>query len=241
MQLKSPHNVRGVVTVIPAHNEQQLLPACLRSLRRAADSAPIPVTTIVVLDSCSDGSAFAVGDFADVLVVEYGNVGAARAAGFSASGSVGREDVWFTTTDADSAVPESWYVDQLDYWPHHDVVVGKVRVDWSTHSERTRRRYDNAYRLRGNNNHGHIHGANLGMRADLYHRVGGFRPLAVAEDVDLVERMRDAGALIAWDERNVVTTSDRRTPRARGGFGDHLRGLEHDPQTHRPVAVAEHP
>ena len=226
---ESVRQLRSIVTVVPVHNEQRLLPACLRSIERAKAAVPVPVTTIVVLDSCTDDSAAAVPAFARAVTVRCRNVGAARAAGFAACGEAGSEDVWLATTDADSTVPQSWFVDQLSYWADHDAVVGTVRVDWSTHSSATRRRYDldYDYRHQPGAEHGHIHGANLGVRADLYHRIGGFRPLAVSEDVDLVCRLRAAGARIAWDEQNVVTTSDRRDARARGGFGDHLRGLEH--------------
>ena len=218
--------LRSIVTVVPAHNEQRLLSACLRSIEHAAAAVPVPVTTIVVLDSCSDDSATAIPDSVRTVTVRCRNVGAARAAGFTASGHAGSDDVWFATTDADSTVPSAWFINQLSYWADHDAVLGTVRVDWSAHSAHTRKRYDENYRRRPGAEHGHIHGANLGMRADLYHRIGGFRPLAVSEDVDLVHRMRAAGARIAWDEQNIVTTSDRRDPRARGGFGDHLRALE---------------
>lgn len=232
---RSEHALRSIVTVIPAHNEQQLLPACLRSIEHAAAAVPIPVTTIVVLDSCSDDSALAVPNSVRTVTVRCRNVGAARAAGFAASGHAGSTDVWFATTDADSTVPPTWFIDQLSYWADHDAVVGTVRVDWSAHATPTRQRYDADYRTPPGTEHGHIHGANLGMRADLYHRVGGFYPVAVSEDVDLVHRMRAAGARIAWDEQNMVTTSDRRDPRARGGFGDHLHALENavrlDPPT----------
>ena len=159
--------------------------------------------------------------------MRHHNVGAARAAGFATGGPCDRDDVWFATTDADSVVPTSWFTDQVAYWTDYDVVVGTVRVDWSVHSLRTRRRYDEAYRHRQGSTHGHVHGANLGMRSSTYHHVGGFHALAVSEDIDLVDRMSKAGARIAWDERNIVKTSDRRTPRARGGFGDYLRQLEH--------------
>lgn len=215
----------AIVVVVPAHNERELLPRCLRSIARAAAAVPVPVTTMVVLDSCSDGSAAVVGRWARVVPVRYRNVGAARAAGFAASGMCDRDDVWFATTDADSVVPPGWFTDQLEHRPLHDAVVGQVRVEWSVHDARTRRRYDEAYRRRAGATHGHIHGANLALSSSAYRQIGGFRPLAVSEDVDLVNRLRGAGARIVWDERNVVTTSDRRDPRARGGFGDHLRAL----------------
>ena len=63
------------------------------------------------------------------------------------------------------------------------------------------------------------------VRADAYWRVGGFQPLEVSEDVDLVERLIGAGAPLVWDDRNAVLTSDRSDCRARGGFGDYVRSL----------------
>ncbi|MGW4477478.1 glycosyltransferase [Rhodococcus triatomae] len=224
--ISQPHGPDAIVTVVPVHNERELLPRCLDSITRAAELAPVPVTTIVVLDSCTDGSEEVVGDGARLVRVDHRNVGAARAAGFAASGLDDIGNVWFATTDADTTVPRTWFTDQLAYWADHDAVVGTVRVAWSAHSARTRRRHDAAYARRRGTTHGHVHGANLGLRADVYREVGGFRPLALAEDVDLVDRLRAAGARIAWDEENAVTTSDRRTPRARGGFGDHLAAIE---------------
>jgi hypothetical protein len=66
------------------------------------------------------------------------------------------------------------------------------------------------------------------VRADAYWRVGGFRALHVGEDVDLVGRLVEAGAPLAWDAHNAVRTSDRSDCRARGGFGDYVRSLAED-------------
>lgn len=237
---------RAIVTVVPAHNERERLAACLAALRRAAGRVPVPVATIVVLDACSDGTEHAIPDAPGlagplhVVEVDFRNVGAARAAGFAASGRIGRDDVWFATTDADSVVPDEWYLEQLAHAAAHDVVAGTVRVDWTCHTAGTRSRYEARYRRRPDGRqHGHVHGANLGLRADLYGRIGGFAPLPVSEDVDLVTRAAAAGARIAWHDGNVVTTSDRRDPRARGGFGDHLHELARIGSAARPTLAAE--
>jgi hypothetical protein len=58
--------------------------------------------------------------------------------------------------------------------------------------------------------------------------VGGFRPLHVGEDVDLVDRLLSAGTPLAGDTDNAVLTSDRRDFRAAGGFGDYVRSLAED-------------
>ena len=156
-------------------------------------------------------------------------MGAARAAGFAAAAPRSDTRTWLATTDADSVVPTTWLADQA---VHHRAlvqgVVGTVSVDWRQHSATTRGRYDQLYHVGDPGMHGHVHGANLGVRADAYWRVGGFRALHVGEDVDLVSRLVEAGTPLAWDAHNAVLTSDRRDCRARGGFGDYVRSLAED-------------
>src|SRR6476661_6765532 len=220
--------LREIVVVVPAHNERERLPACLASVAAAARQATVPVTVVVVLDACTDRPEDAIARPVRALSVSGRNVGAARAAGFAAAAPRSDARTWLATTDADSVVPTTWLADQA---VHHRAlvqgVVGTVSVDWQQHSATTRRRYDRLYRV-GEGVHGHVHGANLGVRADAYWRVGGFRPLHVGEDVDLVDRLVEAGALLAWDAHNAVLTSDRRDCRARGGFGDYVRSLAED-------------
>jgi glycosyltransferase involved in cell wall biosynthesis len=213
--------------VIPAHNERGRLPACLASVREAADRVAIPVDVVVVLDACTDDSRQVIGPPFRTVSINAGNVGAARAAGFARVGSRAGRNTWFATTDADSQVPATWLERQVIH--HQDGVeaaVGTVRVDWRHHSGTTRRRYEQCYdRAEPNAPHGHVHGANLGIRADTYWRVGGFRQLAQGEDVDLVERLQRDGARMAWDRKNSVLTSDRTDARAAGGFGDYVKEL----------------
>ena len=88
------------------------------------------------------------------------------------------------------------------------------------------RRYLAAYRSKtGPNSHRHVHGANMGFRADSYWQVGGFAALASGEDVELVARFESAGLQIARDAQLSVLTSRRRVGRAPGGFAAHLRSL----------------
>ena len=68
--------------VVPAHNEQTLLPACLAALRRAASALQVPVHLLVVTDMCSDlTAAVARAEGAQVISIRARRVGAARAAG----------------------------------------------------------------------------------------------------------------------------------------------------------------
>jgi glycosyltransferase involved in cell wall biosynthesis len=217
-----------IVVVVPAHNEAAHLPACLRALATGALAVSAPVLTVVVLDSCDDGSERLAGEFGpDVhfVSVEAGNVGAARAAGFAYARGMYDDDAatWYATTDADSQVDADWLVRMTA--PGADMVLGVVRVpSWRNFSMAVVRRYLSAYGSGGPGHH-HVHGANMGFRADAYWHVGGFRPLETGEDVDLVDRFKAAGLQVHRDSSLSVATSDRAEGRAPNGFAGHLRGL----------------
>ncbi len=218
--------------MIPAHNEQANLPACLRAVLTAALCVPIPVAIVVVLDASDDGSAELAGRYGpDVhfVSVDVRNVGAARAVGFGYARSLCGDDIecWYATTDADSRVDPAWLVHQLGLGA--DMVLGVVRVaDWRQHSDDVVDRYTAAYEddpLGHNDRHEHIHGANMGFSARAYWRVGGFRTLPSGEDVDLVARFEAAGYCIHRDTELSVITSARTKARAPDGFADRLAQL----------------
>jgi len=227
----------SAVVVIPAHDEALKLPRCLRSVVTAAACAPVPVLTVVVLDSCTDESASLAGRFGDdvhFVEVDVRNVGASRAAGFAyARKTCGVDDsrVWYATTDADSQVDPDWLARQMG--AEADMVLGVVRVtNWRQHSAVAVRRYLAAYRAklrRSGGGHDHVHGANMGFRADVYWETGGFAALESDEDVDLVHRFERAGRRIHRDVGLSVVTSARRDGRAPRGFANHLKTMSrHD-------------
>jgi glycosyltransferase involved in cell wall biosynthesis len=222
------------VVVIPAHNEADHLPSSVKAVLTAAACLPLPVAVIVVLDGCDDGSAALAGQFgSDVhfVAIDARNVGAARAAGFSYARTLCEQAVlddsriWYATTDADSVVDPDWLLRQTG--ADTDMVLGVVRIATSRDfPAAAARRYLAAYRSKtGPHSHGHVHGANMGFRADSYWRVGGFAALASDEDVDLVARFESAGLQIKRDAQLSVVTSRRQVGRAPGGFAAHLRSL----------------
>ncbi len=218
-----------VLVVVPAHNEAVDLPRCIDALLEAAGRVSVPVRIVTVLDSCSDGSIKVIPDGIDILRVQHHNVGKSRADGFSTFGSDSRSasaSTWFATTDADSVVGPTWLARQLEYARDADVVAGTVRItDWDDHPASVRQLYEQRYHAHPKGRHGHIHGANLGIRADKYWSVGGFSPLEEGEDVDLVRRLSEDGARIAWAQDIAVTTSARTDGRTPGGFAGHIREL----------------
>lgn len=232
------------VVVVPAHNEAAHLPECLRALATAGLCLPNPVSIVVVLDSCDDGSDKLAGQFGpDVhfISVEAGNVGAVRAAGFeyakSLCGQTAPEDIWYATTDADSVVDADWLVRMVGR-DDADMVLGVVRVsNWRNFSPAVIRDYLRGYRSTGPG-HDHVHGANMGFRADAYWHVGGFRALATGEDVELVERFEAAGLTIHRDRALSVATSARGEARAPGGFAQHLKSLARSAQQPKAGAGA---
>ncbi|MFE6861877.1 glycosyltransferase [Nocardia sp. NPDC057668] len=221
--------ISDIVVVVPVRDEERRLPDCVRALLRSAEQVRVPVRIQVVLDGCTDGSAQAAGALAvNSVVIHQRNVGAARAAGFAAVRSSSGPGTWFATTDADSQVDPAWLTRQLRYARRGaDLVAGVVTVtDWSGYSRATRLRYQRQYERRGSAGHEHIHGANLGFRADMYWGTGGFLDLPADEDVEFVHRAIAAGRTIVWADDVVVSTSGRRNGRAPNGFAAHLQAVD---------------
>ncbi len=237
--------VTGVAVVVPARDEEELLPGCLDALRTAAERVEhdgVPVEVLVVLDRCHDASADVVAarPWARAMAVVAGNVGAARAAGFadvlaghppSALGTL-----WLATTDADSRVPADWLARQVALaGSGADLVLGTVEVDdWTQHPPQVASQWRAAYRPE--DGHPHVHGANAGLRAEAYVQVGGFAALDHGEDVALVAAL--AHRRVVRTGGIPVVTSARCDARAPRGFGEHLAGLGAPARVSGPAASA---
>ncbi|MGV0094810.1 glycosyltransferase [Streptomyces californicus] len=230
----------AVAVVIPARDEEALLPAALASVRAAAGHPGVgatPVLTVVVADTCTDATAaVARAAGAQVVPVGFRNVGRSRAAGVLTALSFFGDvpgPVWIASTDADSTVRPDWLAHQLaraaEGW---DAVVGTVTADrWPPGKPHLAARYHRLYETTRPPSgrpwhHPHVHGANLGVGSRAYTASGGFPPAALDEDRGLVDALERTGARILRTADCPVTTSTRTTPRAQGGFGDHLANLE---------------
>lgn len=210
---------------IPAHNEEQYIDACLASVLNAANHPSLhgePVHVVVVLDACSDATALRSRYWpVTSLHVNFKNVGLARAAGARYLIDLGVR--WLAFTDADSRVSETWLMHQLSF--NADVVCGTVEVtDWSAHgafAKQAQQVFQAGYL--DQENHKHVHGANLGVHPEAYLRVGGFDALTCSEDQALVDKLVLVGATIVWTALPRVTTSARPISRVEGGFATALR------------------
>ena len=239
--------IRQVAVVIPAHNEEQHLERALTAVRRAAERVEsevpdVAVKVVVVLDSCTDGSPAvaahaAAGDPRCVLLpVAFGSVGKSRQAGVRAAleNAAGpaqaaapadpMRGIWLANTDADSCVPGHWLLRQLELAAGgSDVVLGTVQPDpHGMHHELLARWHA---RHSSTENHPHVYGANLGVRASSYLAAGGFPGVDFDEDQALVDRLRRSGARIVATDTTRVLTSGRTAGRAPQGFAAYLLEL----------------
>jgi glycosyltransferase involved in cell wall biosynthesis len=224
--------IAAVGVVVPAHDEEELLPACLTAVKRAADRIKhCPVHVVVVADACSDStSELARAAGTRLIEVEARNVGAARAMGMSEvlrhTSPIPGQKVWLATTDADTAVPAHWLERQLTYagqgW---DAVLGTVTVtDWPGQPPHLPAVFARHYAYE-TGPHPHVHGANLGIRASAYAAAGGFKLLPTAEDHALLAGLTQAGCRTFRASDIEVTTSGRRIARAPRGFSHVLNTL----------------
>ncbi|MBV9951497.1 MAG: glycosyltransferase [Acidimicrobiia bacterium] len=243
--------VEEIGVVVPAHDEEARVAACLSGLRVAARHpllAHKKVRVVVVLDRCRDRTGDTAERFGvEVIEVDHACVGSARSAGFARlldRSAAPDERHWLVTTDADSTVPPDWLA-RLVAWRQRgaDAVAGTVVVDdWSEQPPQTRQRFVRHQHAHGTGlAHQHVHGANLAISAAAYRRVGGIPQLPVAEDHALWAAVGAAGLRRVAAGDLPVVTSSRREGRAAGGFSDLLRSLSARPLDRDGVRLEREP
>ncbi|SEA97517.1 glycosyltransferase [Leifsonia sp. 21MFCrub1.1] len=223
--------IRRAVVVIPARDEAATLDACLASVEAAGAIVDVPTDIVLVLDACTDDSAAIAARHPAVrtVAVAFGNVGRSRAHGVEtalAGSPHDAQSVWLAFTDGDGTVPRGWLAEHLRAARHADAYTGAVIPVLDDLDAERRRVWEDRHPPGATL--GHVHGANLGMRASAYLRAGGFPPLATAEDVRLAARLRDAGVLMLSSEHEPVVTSARLRGRAPEGYAGYLEALAAD-------------
>jgi hypothetical protein len=232
---RSPHErVTDVIVAVPARDEEELLDACLvavfASVARLRRRRPgLRCVVAVALDGCSDGSALIAATHG-ALTLELDGVGVGRArdaaidVGLVGLGRPPASSTWIACTDADTVVPASWLDRQVRLADRgNDLVIGTVEP-FGVDSEAVLQGWYARHTLR--EGHGHVHGANLGVRASHWLGGGGFGDARVGEDVGLVERIRSGtGRWLATDSTR-VRTSGRMLSRVESGFAAYLRAIE---------------
>ena len=220
--------VAAVLVAIPARDEEARLPAALAAVRLAAERCPVPVVVAVAADACADGTERIAAEQATVVVrTAHGRVGPARSAAVAAGLAALDADpgtVWVASTDADSAVPPDWLTVHLGFAADGvHLLRGSVRPARDLAPALLQRW---TRRNPPRESHHHVHGANLGVRADVLLAAGGFPDAAHDEDVALVRAVEAQGWRTRSTDRAPVVTSGRLTGRTGDGFAGYLRALD---------------
>lgn len=225
----------GVGVLVPAHDEIGSIAACVRSILTALEGVPAARALCVVADRCTDGTAWAAADAAArhpaagrvrtaVLHPLPAPVGALRSLGArTALRALGTDPTttWLLSTDADGTVTPDWVRSHLALAAAGaDAVAGGVLLDLPGRGVPPGEPPWPSYP---------VYGANLGVRADAFARVGGFPPVARGEDHGLVDRLRAAGYQVVSGAAGTVRTSARTRGRARGGLADLLGARPESP------------
>jgi glycosyltransferase involved in cell wall biosynthesis len=224
--------VTRVAVVVPAHNEELLIGRCLEGLQSAVQMVGVPARIVVVLDGCTDGTGDVCERYGvEVRRIQAGNVGQARAAGarWLLRHESDPASVWLATTDADTRVDPTWLHHQIELARGGaDVVLGIVALhDDGPRHLRLPFEADYQKLMSADGSHGHVHGANFGIRASAYLRSGGFPPVPNHEDRLLVQRLEGmAGVTITRSQLLTVQTSGRVHGRCRHGFAASLAALD---------------
>lgn len=240
--------MRRVAVLVPAHDEQELLSACLRSVRASLAASDAQHIVVVAAHRCADATAAvareALAGCRHVVLVDDTSRtvaevrrGAARTA-LAALGDAS-SSTWLLSTDADSVVPLDW-INAVA--AHADrgarAIAGLAHIDSRELDEPARSRYRAlvASRVHGRT-HEHVYGANLAVRADAYVQVGGFPLVPLGEDTALVETLERQGIPVRRATDLVVATSGRLHGRAHGGLADLLARLSAEDSSRRSTGT----
>jgi cellulose synthase/poly-beta-1,6-N-acetylglucosamine synthase-like glycosyltransferase len=219
----------AVAIVIPARNEEELIADTVSRVLAAVRRTPLSrCWVVVVADSCTDATA----DIAARILEGHGEVvscrlaavGPARRRGTDAAlarfAAHPAQRIWLANTDADTQVPEHWLQQQLSCANDgFHGVAGTVKIkDLRVNDRDISEEMMSDYLIHEDGTHPHIHGANLGVRADAYRDAGGWSSLALAEEHCLWRRLRSRQWKLTSSSDFAVDTSARLEGRARGGF-----------------------
>jgi glycosyltransferase involved in cell wall biosynthesis len=206
-----------VSVVIPAHDAEATLGDQLAALAR--QSAPVAYEVLVCDNGSRDGTAAVARSWATRAPVRVVDAAARRGPGAARNiGAAAADAPLLAFCDADDVVDDDWLAEIVAGLGEFDLVAGGSgfallnghslgRPDWQDPLFRT----PQAPALVGASS------SNLGIRAAMLERVGGFDELLhAAEDVDLCWRVQFAGGRVG--ARSTARVQLRRRATLRGAF-----------------------
>jgi glucosyl-3-phosphoglycerate synthase len=244
--LPAPDPALLASVVVPARDEERLVPRCLEALAAQTAVGADQYEVLLVLDRCTDGTAEAALAAAThrpelrlhLLDGPGRGVGHARRLGMDTAcerlRALGRPGGLVASTDADSVVDRDWVAAQLGLAAGGARAIGG-RIDilaedaaalpptaLAAREQSIRHRVERA-RAREplGADHGHFSGASMALTAEAYGHVGGLEPRRALEDEALARALERHGVPILRSDSVRVRTSGRTVGRA-------PRGLAHD-------------
>lgn len=205
-------NMLTISVVVPAYNEEELLPKCLKSLKK--QNFNLPYEIIVVNNNSTDSTArIATKAGVKVVLEKKQGISAARRKGTE----VARAEI-IAQTDADSVPNKNWLFEIYSVLSTRKDVIA---VSGPSYNFGNGGKYTNKIRdiifniilfkigpiLIGN---GTFRGHNVAYRKSALLKAGGFHDeVAYLDDADLLNRLRKVGKIII-NPKQIVMTSARR-------------------------------
>jgi rSAM/selenodomain-associated transferase 2 len=183
--------------IVPALNEEESIAATLRNLQQLTGDKEI-----IVADggSSDETRSIARREGAKVLTSPAGRGTQMRAGALEATGDV----LWFVHADT---LPPPHALDEIRAHLEDTSVAGGnfgLLFDGPSRAARQLTAIYPMLRILGLS----YGDSGIFVRRDIYHRIGGFRHLALFEDLDLLRRLRRAGRFVHLSSR--IITSSRR-------------------------------
>ena len=190
--------------VVPAFNEEALLPSCLQAIQAEIERAGVAAEIVVVDNASTDRTGEIARSFAGVTVVDEARKGLvqARKAGFEAS-----TGTLVANIDADTLVPPGW-IDRVEAEFAKDETLVAVSGPYDYYDVPLRIRAAarlfyvvgfgtycfNRYVLRVGSM---VQGGNFVIKREALIRAGGFDPnfTFYGEDTDIARRMAQVGSV----------------------------------------------
>ena len=246
--LPPPDPALKVSVVVPAHNEEELVGSCLRSLAYQSGVPAEEYEVLLVLDSCTDKTEKRALEVAaehpdlrlHMLDGPGRGPGYARRAGMDEASarllSLCRPDGLIASTDADTLVAPDWLSVQLQATARGAKAIGgriELRDDvglprsvpgWRDEQGRLKKR--KLLSAPGGETmqaeHWQFSGASLALTAATYGEIGGIEPRAALEDEYLERTLTMSGIPIQRPLSVRVATSARTVGRASRGLARDL-------------------
>ena len=248
-RLPSPDPRLRCCVVVPAHDEEDLVGACMTALVNQRGLRPGEHEVLLVLDHCTDRTAdrartAAACSDTPLHLLQSGErgVGATRRAGMNAARdrllSLRRPGALIACTDADSVPAPDWVAAQLTVADGGARAIGG-RIELSAAeravlgpgvlARRARQARGRHLRLLGADTppgstfeHWQFSGASMAVTADTYRAVGGMSRRLALEDEAFERALHGAGVPIERSLAVRVTTSGRLRGRAPAGLAHDL-------------------